>query len=1098
MSAIVQVLTTLVACFCAVASAKDIQVAGSLFVDLDAAHPSASTELWKNRATGGHFQRIGTPKPVQLEGISALMFNSGETNDAFRCLKGAPAGVTGKAPTRSVEVWVLNPEVAFEEPMVAMARRGGPPGTAYNFNYGTAAGHGAVTHWGGPDLGWGQVPAAGEWHHLVNTCDGTTNRVYCDGKQVAMEKLQPRDLNTHPDSHIVLGTGIRADDQPEFGSIRASLALACVRVHDGVLTPHQILNNFLVDSARLGLREDQGKLRFTAAPLLQTFEETEQGLTYRAEFEVRGLPLPKLSVAAPRGGSLTQLAPERYRFEWVLSDSTLRQLDVRVIADNGETSVTANWSVDVEPVKFSRRLLAVDTNECCDIADVNRDGQLDVIAGRNWFAGPDFRPRPLRAIGEFGKDYSNNNGDHAWDVNGDGWTDVIAGSFKESEVFWFENPGREGLEFGRQWKTHLLLDTEEGENELTFFHDLDVDGTPEYVVNSWNPNRAMLGWRLIPKGDIISLDRLEIHPAGKNHNGHGMGFGDINGDGLEDIVYESGWYERPAGDPFSEPWKRHADWHHAGSSCPIIVRDLNNDGRNDMILGRGHDYGLYWMEQLNPAADGTTKWKQHLIDDSFSQSHALHWVDIDADGHGELVTGKRVRAHSGGDPGAGDVAEMYCYRWYGRSQAFVRYTISSGQVGTGLQIRDGDLNGDGLADLVVSGKSGTFLLFNEGPVQSDADRDSYFRPGDRVVLIGNGLIERDQRFGFLETQLTRTLPHFNLQFRNLGWVGDTVFGHSRAPGRTGSVFGTKEQGYQNLLTQVRDAKPGVLIVGYGFNEAYAGETGLNDFHKGVDRLLTDLRRITSRIVVLSPHLPPADLIHGATSEADIRAYASVLEAKATEHQLKFVSLLGSPQSKSDSITRFGTALTEAGYLHLSTTVSKAFGIEPARVGLICSADSVSAEGARVSEYRWKPNLNSVLEMELQPDVSVVAGDLLTVQISGMSQGNYEIRVGEQSVRLGSADDLSRGVRVRLPPKAADVLNGSVRLRQTINHKNRLYFHSWRPRNTAFITGERKSEQQPSHGDVPLFVPLVVEQERLIAQLKHPRRVFIRIVPVETR
>lgn len=1094
MSAITRQFSVSALLLCAVSPAADIQVAGRLFVDLDAGHPSAGSEVWKNSADAGDFQRIGNPKTVQLQGVSAIMLNAGESNDAFRCHKGAPAGVTGKAPTRSVEVWVLNPEIAFEEPMVAMARRGGPPGTAYNFNYGTAPGHGAITHWGGADLGWGQVPEAGQWHHLVHTCDGTTNRVYCDGKQIAMEELQPRDLNTHPDSHIVIGTGIRADDQPEFGSIRASLAIATVRVHDGVLTPHQILNNFLVDSARLGLKEDQGKLRFTAAPLRETFRPAEQRLLYSAEFEVRGLPLPKLSVTSPAGAKLTQLRPERYHIEWMLPSLLPRQINVSVTADNGTDQVTQNWSVQVEPIRFSKTLLAVDTNECCDIADVNRDGQLDVIAGRNWFAGPDFRPRPLRAIGEFGKDYSNNNGDHAWDVNGDGWTDVIAGSFKESEVFWFENPGREGLKFGRQWKTHLLLDTEEGENELTFFRDLNGDGTPEYVVNSWNPNRAMLGWQLVPKGDIISLDRLEIQPAGKNHNGHGMGFGDINGDGHEDIIYESGWYERPANDPFGQPWKRHADWHHAGSSCPILVRDLNKDGRNDMILGRGHDYGLYWMEQLEPAEDGKTQWKQHLIDDSFSQSHALHWVDVDADGQEELVTGKRVRAHSGGDPGASDVAEMFCYRWYPQRENFVRYTISSGQAGTGLQIRDGDMNGDGLADLVVSGKSGTFVLFNEGSTPTPAAQDSFFKNGDRVVMIGNGLIERDQKYGRLETRLTCAFPQFNLQFRNLGWVGDTVFGQSRAPGRTGSVFGTAEQGFQNLLRQVRDAKPSVLIVGYGFNESFAGPDGLAAFETGINRLLGELKHLTTRIVVLSPHLPPDN----ARGRADaIRQYAHVLQQSADRHGGKYISLLELSTSDDDLFSRFGTALTDSGYVELANTVATQLDAGPRKVTLKMSSAGAEATSADIHNYLWHETDAQVtpVEFQLSTDYGLCAGDSVSIQVTGLERGHYMLlSEGEFVCLLGSQDALKKGVSIRLLARNADLFAGSS-LRKTINRKNRLYFHSWRPRNTAFITGERKSEQQPSHGDVPLFVPLVVEQERLIAGLRRPQRVNFAIVRV---
>jgi hypothetical protein len=696
--------------------AADIQSAGTLFVNLQASDPSSSTESWKNTGSLGDFVKIGQPTAVDIDGVKAVMLNSGESNDAWQCKDVAPVGLVGKSPTRSVEVWVYNPDIAVEEPMVAWSRRGGPPGSAYGFNYGTAPGHGALTHWGGGDLGWGQVPEAGKWHYLVHTSDGRTNRVYSDAREIASETLRPRDIQLHSGGRVTLGTALRADDQPEFQSLRSSLALAIVRVHDGVLSEEQIVNNFLVDSVRLGINHDPGRMRFTAVPASESFTIVDGQWVYAAEVEVRGLPLPSLEVKSPKGATLERVSAERHRLTWRLKTKTSNRIAVNIIATNDREEIEASWAVRVAPLVFKTKMLSVDTNECCDIADVDNDGQLDIIAGRAWYAAPDLLPRPLRAIGEFGKDYSANNGDHAFDVNGDGWVDVIAGGFQETEVYWYENPGAEGLEFGKQWTAHLMTDTKERENELTFFHDLDRDGTPEYIVNSWNPNRAMLGWKLRVGDDkSVGLQKLEFGPAGQNHNGHGMGFGDVNGDGRDDIVFESGWYEHPAEGAFETNWPLHADWSHPGSSCPILVRDLNNDGLNDMILGRGHDYGLFWFEQLKPGDNGKTRWREHLIDKSFSQLHVLHWVDLDGDGSDELVTGKRVRAHSGSDPGAADIPEMYFYRWDRSREMFTRYTLSSGRVGTGLQIRDSDMNGDGRTDIVVSGKSGTFVLFNQGP-----------------------------------------------------------------------------------------------------------------------------------------------------------------------------------------------------------------------------------------------------------------------------------------------------------------------------------------------------------------------------------------------
>lgn len=386
------------------------------------------------------------------------------------------------------------------------------------------------------------------------------------------------------------------------------------------------------------------------------------------------------------------------------------------------------WVAAAEPrtqsIEWQIKLLCKDLNEGIDLADCDGDGKLDVIAGRNWYAAPDFTPRPLRTIEDW-NGYIQSNGDFAHDVNHDGYPDLIAGSFLPTEVYWYENPGKQALARGAMWTQHLLANTRQTKNENQLFEDLDGDGTPEWIVNSWNRRNPTLVWKITEeernvetrngKTSTRRVPAMKGIPIGKDKNGHGMGVGDLNGDGRPDILVGLGWYEQPISNAMLGGWKFHPIPElGAHVSIPVIIRDLDGDGRNDLILGQGHDFGLHWWQQLPPHANGKLKWRAHLIDDKFSQPHCLHMADLDGDGEDELITGKRVFAHNGRDPGGNEPPCLFYYTWDRQKQSFTKHVINEGKVGTGLQIRTGDLDGDSDLDIAVAGKSGTFLLFNQG------------------------------------------------------------------------------------------------------------------------------------------------------------------------------------------------------------------------------------------------------------------------------------------------------------------------------------------------------------------------------------------------
>jgi hypothetical protein len=391
----------------------------------------------------------------------------------------------------------------------------------------------------------------------------------------------------------------------------------------------------------------------------------------------------------------------------------------------------ARWFVGVwmvgtcqaEWLEFRAQELHVDRNEGMAAADFDRDGKVDLSAGEFWYRGPEFKEkRPVRKLEPFsGGEWLTNNNEHAIDMNLDGFPDLVTGSFMETELFWYENPGAEGLAEGKLWQRHVLIDTGLKTNEATLMVDIDGNGGATLLVNHWQDGLPMRYYRISPAKDGPQVEMVTVAEAGKNSNGHGAGVGDLNGDGRNDIIFKNGWYERLE----DGGWKPHAAWTKPFMSLPALVLDVNGDGRNDILWGNGHDYGLFWEEQLEPAANGTLQWKQHVIDKSWSQAHVLAWHDLDGDGKAELITGKRYYGHGGKDPGANDGPVVYAYVWDAEKRAFTRHPIAVSPAdaktgpGVGLQMVVRDLNGDGRLDIAAAGKSGTFILWNEGAKGGD-------------------------------------------------------------------------------------------------------------------------------------------------------------------------------------------------------------------------------------------------------------------------------------------------------------------------------------------------------------------------------------------
>ncbi len=368
------------------------------------------------------------------------------------------------------------------------------------------------------------------------------------------------------------------------------------------------------------------------------------------------------------------------------------------------TVVAQSGSTTVAPLHFTKKLIATETYESVAVFDVNGDGHPDIVSGAFWYEGPEFVKRnfiaEVKRVGEYWDDFSN----IPLDVNGDGKLDFITGGWFGQNLRWLENPGAKG-----QWETHIIDET--GNVESTRAWDIDNDGIVEIVPN--NPGHPLKFYKLDRDAQGKATGNFTKVVIAKTQ-GHGLGFGDINKDGRGDIIVDNGWLEAP-GNPLKDEWILHKEFNLGTVSVPILVADVNGDGLNDLIVGQAHSYGLDWYEQKTDKS-GKRSWIKHPIDPFNSQFHTMEWADIDGDGKNELITGKRYRAHNGNDPGEHDPVGLYYFKWNGES--FTKNVISYGPAGqgkgTGIYFSIADLRGNGRKDIIVAGKDGLYVFFNEG------------------------------------------------------------------------------------------------------------------------------------------------------------------------------------------------------------------------------------------------------------------------------------------------------------------------------------------------------------------------------------------------
>jgi hypothetical protein len=362
-------------------------------------------------------------------------------------------------------------------------------------------------------------------------------------------------------------------------------------------------------------------------------------------------------------------------------------------------------------------------------ADFNHDGILDVVAGPYIYYGPDYtKSREIypalttNPSDEYTRDCWM---EFAADFTGDGWPDVITASFSGTPGVWlYVNPKGEA----RRWDKYLVVPA--FNSEIAVLRDVDGDRKPELVYMAENFVRYAKPDPAHPTGPWI------VHNVSEAGYGtaHGIGVGDINGDGRMDIVNAFGWWEQPPAGSNQGPWTyhpwafgRYARTRMGGSV--MAVYDVNGDGLNDVVTALdAHGFGLAWFEQKRDSS-GKISFVEHMIMDDFwtknaggvifTEPHGTTFADVDGDGIPDFIVGKRYWAHRDDyvDPDPYGDPVLYVYKTVRNPKApggaeFVPELIHN-RSGAGSDILAVDLNKDGVMDIVTATKLGTFIFWGK-------------------------------------------------------------------------------------------------------------------------------------------------------------------------------------------------------------------------------------------------------------------------------------------------------------------------------------------------------------------------------------------------
>ncbi len=339
-----------------------------------------------------------------------------------------------------------------------------------------------------------------------------------------------------------------------------------------------------------------------------------------------------------------------------------------------------------------------------DAADMDGDGDLDVVSGRYVYRNPGGAMSTWERVDVGG----NFDGMVAVDVDGDAFPDAIAQALPE--VVWLEAEDA-SLQKWRRTVVGTLPKTGHNNGQGYGTGDLDGDGRPEVLLTAADGIYAAR----IPKDPTAGAwPWVRVVSRGTDE---GFAVADMDGDGDADLVGGDGppgdeaptavvWWANPG--TLEEGWPRHVVGETAHAVDRVVAVDLDGDGRTDVAVseerypGKEPDANLWWFEAPE---DGQAPFTRHHLVEQYSMNN-LDAGDVDGDGDVDLVTNEHKGPH----------LRVQVFENDGKG-GFTPREIDRGKE-CHLGMRLWDLDGDGDLDIVGHAWDNYELLHlwrNDGP-----------------------------------------------------------------------------------------------------------------------------------------------------------------------------------------------------------------------------------------------------------------------------------------------------------------------------------------------------------------------------------------------